>query len=423
MKNKKVQTLSLLLFWLGVLITSTFAGEMRKIFNFSEREVNFRRESDYDVVMIKGCLLSDEIGKPQLPIKPVNFLIPSDAKIEDIAVFAQSIELSGEHNILPAQIPKIIGQEWQWTEPNPEIYTSSNPYPQRIVELTNESYLAGNKIASILIHPLQYKPREKKLILNTEIIITLQYSQATNTSVCPLRMLPETEKIFKKMIESIVVNPNDIARFSPRVEIVEPSIPQKFAPTEGPSPTSSVVSYVIITSDELANTFQNLADWKTRKGVPAVVRTLSWIRSRYDGQDDQERIRNFIKDAYENWGTAWVLIGGDVNVIPYREASMRFYYHDMLRVSTDLYYACLDGNWNADGDDKFGEPEDSTDLYPEVFVGRASAENIQEAEIFVAKILNYEKRTANTTTDYLTKALFIGEDLFERVTAKDFAIR
>jgi len=414
----KTNILSFLLIGLSILITSTFAGEMRKTFDFSEREISFKRENNYDAVLIRRCFPSAEIGKPQLPIKPVNFLIPSDAKVENITVSSQSIELSGEYNIIPAQIPKIIGADWQWTEPNPEIYNSATPYPERVAELVNEGYFSGRKIASILIYPLQYIPREKKLILNTEIIVTLQYSSATNTGVYPLRMLPETEKTFKKMIESMVVNSNDAERFSPRAEIVEPSIPQKFAPTKGPSQTGSPISYVIITNDELANTFQTFADWKTKKGVPAVVRTLSWIRSRYDGQDDQERIRNFIKDAFINWGTVWVLIGGDVNIIPYREASMRFYYHDLLRVSTDLYYACLDGNWNADGDDKFGEIDDSTDLYPEVFVGRASVENTFEANVFVTKVINYEKTSATQLPDYYTKMLFIGEDLFERGDSK-----
>ena len=40
----------------------------------------------------------------------------------------------------------------------------------------------------------------------------------------------------------------------------------------------------------MAPQFQRLADWKTQSGVPAVVRTLSFIRQQYpQGSDDADR--------------------------------------------------------------------------------------------------------------------------------------
>ncbi len=55
-----------------------------------------------------------------------------------------------------------------------------------------------------------------------------------------------------------------------------------FAPRYSPSLEGSPVEYVIVTTSELEPYFQELADWKTRKGVPAVVRTVavgsdSWL--------------------------------------------------------------------------------------------------------------------------------------------------
>lgn len=392
------------------------ATEITTTLTFTERELSFKEELGYNVVFLKECLLTNEIGRPQLPLKIINFVIPPDAKVENVVVTSNSVEIRGEYNIFPAQAPKNIGEDWHWTEPNSEFYNSSRPYPEQVFELADEGFMAGNRIAGVLIYPLQYIPVEKKLVLHTEITVTLHYSPATSSNIHPCRTLPENEKTFKKMIKNITVNTGDVGRFSPRTEIVEPSIPEKFAPTQTPSQTGSPVNYVIITSDELLCSFQMLADWKTKKGVPAVVKTLSWIRSHYDGTDDQERIRNFIKDAYMNWGTAWFLIGGDINIVPVREASIRRYTHDVLRITTDLYYACLDGDWNADGDDKFAEEfSDSADLYPEVFVGRASVENMAEADIFVSKIINYEKTHPN---EYLTKALFLAGNLYQTGDAK-----
>ena len=71
-----------------------------------------------------------------------------------------------------------------------------------------------------------------------------------------------------------------------------------FQPTMTPSLTGSAVEYLIITTDELAGEYQALADWKTKKGIPAAVVTTSWIADNYpQGCDLQETIRNFIIDA------------------------------------------------------------------------------------------------------------------------------
>ena len=62
---------------------------------------------------------------------------------------------------------------------------------------------------------------------------------------------------------------------------------------------------------------------------------------------------------------------------------------------TDLYYACLDGTWNGDGDSIWGEKNDGSgggdvDLVPELHVGRAPVSNVTEAVNFVSKAVLYE---------------------------------
>jgi len=188
-----------------------------------------------------------------------------------------------------------------------------------------------------------------------------------------------------------------------------------FAPTQIPSVLGSPVAYVIVTSDELAPQFQRLADWKTQEGVPAVVRTLTFVRQQYPfGADDADRIRQFIRDAYSRWGTKWVLLGGDTDVIPTRYAFTTFYGGEAI--ATDLYFSCLDGNWNADGDSIYGEgyqsnavPGDSCDLLPDVYVGRAPVSTVSQAQTFVDKTFQYTRTPAG---DYEHQDLFFAEVLF-----------
>jgi len=190
--------------------------------------------------------------------------------------------------------------------------------------------------------------------------------------------------------------------------------PTPFLPTQVPSLLGSPVAYLIVTSDELAPIFQTLADWKTASGVPAVVRTLSFIRDQYPvAVDDPERVRLFLRDAYSRWSTRWVLLGGDTEILPARIANMEFLTDEFI--PTDLYYSCLDGNWNADGDSLFGEgfrgegyAGDEADLLPEVWVGRAPVVTPTDAEIFVRKTLTYE---TTPVADYMENMLIFAQVL------------
>jgi len=190
--------------------------------------------------------------------------------------------------------------------------------------------------------------------------------------------------------------------------------PTPYLPTQVPSLLGSPVAYLIVTNDELAPAFQRLADWKTASGVPAAVRTLGFIREQYPSAvDDPERIRLFLRDAYSRWDTRWVLLGGDTEILPPRVAHVEFL--DDEWIPTDLYYSCLDGNWNADGDSLFGEafkgagyPGDEADLLPEVWVGRAPVVTVADAELFVRKTLTYE---TTPVADYMENLLIFAQVL------------
>ena len=73
--------------------------------------------------------------------------------------------------------------------------------------------------------------------------------------------------------------------------------------------------------------FVRLAAWKRSRGLTAKVVTVSDIVDgrygdyRTGSRDLPEVIRRFLKDKYESWGVAWVLLGGDVSVIPPRLAA------------------------------------------------------------------------------------------------------
>lgn len=209
------------------------------------------------------------------------------------------------------------------------------------------------------------------------------------------------------------VRPSQTAQLASRRVVAWSGGP--FAPTAQPSLDGSPVEELILTSDALVPAFERLAAWKTAKGVPTVVRSVTVAAGAgLQGSDAAETLRLYIRAAYQDWGVRFVLLGGDTDIIPPRYVTSEF--QGLANPATDLYYACLDGDWNADGDGNYGEaflnpgdPGDDADLIAEVYLGRAPVSTPAEANLFVDKILEYERPTV---TDFQAKFLLLAEVLF-----------
>jgi hypothetical protein len=181
------------------------------------------------------------------------------------------------------------------------------------------------------------------------------------------------------------------------------------APVAALSAGPSYVEYVIVTSELLAPEFEVLASWRTAHDLPSEVRTVEWITTHYPGADGAESVRLFLKDASASLGTIFALLGGDAEVVPVRYA--RSSYQTPTDILCDYYFMCLDGTWNADGDQHFGEVDDAVDLLPEMFVGRAPVSTVLEARAFVERTITYA--TSPAGPGYPASALFLAESLGE----------
>lgn len=159
------------------------------------------------------------------------------------------------------------------------------------------------------------------------------------------------------------------------------------------------ISYVIVTSAELATAFEPLAALKTSLGLPTRVVTLDWINGNVaPGVDQPATIRAFLQEAHAQWGTRYVLLGGTVDVVPTRWVTNTFYPPGSSTIiAADLYYAGLSGTWDGDGDGIFGEPAvnagnpgDDADLQPDLAFGRAPVATAEEAANFVMKNIAFQ---------------------------------
>jgi hypothetical protein len=236
--------------------------------------------------------------------------------------------------------------------------------------------MAGLTIASVVVYPLQFIGREKRLLLHSSIELVIHCaSGSTASDYLPFDASAKSFVTCRKMIEALVENPQDIA--------LQGDPQPHFSRMLSGEP----YDHVIVTSSELSSYFEPLTAWHTKRGLRDTVFTTDWIYTNYRGTTAQERIRAFVIDAYSTWGTMFFLMGGENETVPFE---YRNYY--IGSTPSDQYYSDFDDDW-----------------LHEVFVGRVPADNSTQIADFVQKVLTYEKTPP--TQDYPLNVLMIGMDL------------
>lgn len=355
-------------------------------------------------INLDGLPLSREPGHPCLPVKPLRILLPQSTTIKSISVEIQEINTIQNNELKHVEIagiPSPINHYSKLKQTYDISYDSSAIYPSKIYENLGVQFFRGCAILNLNIYPVRYLGKTNTLFFYSEIKIRLETIPTSQNNLY--------QNDVKKDIVRMVENPGLIEDY-------------QNIKTNGFTDTSSF-DYVIITTEDLQNisgvdySFEDLLDYRRSQGLNCTLKTVESIIDEYEGVDVQEKIRNFIKDAYMNWNTRWVLLGGDVEKVP-----IRYLYDidgvqsDEEEVASDLYYQCLDGNYNYDGDGNWGEKHDGEngnliDLYAEVYIGRAPADNKYHVSAFVEKTLSYENSQWDES-DYLKNHLSVGEILW-----------
>jgi hypothetical protein len=216
-----------------------------------------------------------------------------------------------------------------------------------------------------------------------------------------------------------------------------------------PFPETVINELVIICPSQFFLPLQRLAEHKNSKGVQTQIVTLEEIYRQYSGYDRPEKIKYFIKESVEKWGTTYVLLVGglkshlignprdDINTgtsdwhLPVRYTNL-WDDDDVLYdpgFISDLYYADIyDGqgnfcNWNSVNDGVFGGwshkatrnppnyPSDTIDFYPDIYLGRLPCRNIMEVRSIVDKIITYENKAADSS--WFKRVVVVGGDPYD----------
>ncbi len=349
-------------------------------------------------------------GTPELPGFVYTILLNPDEKIKSVNILNEVwSEIPGEFFIYPVQKGAIIGEQMEFTLPDGNIYNANLYYPNNIILGFHSGNLRGYSIGQILVSPFRYNPVLKKVEVLTKAILNVEL-EYQRTGIKPIRQTKFSKSIFEEFVYSIVGKSNASATLYHPAFYIEENI-EDLIPSELPSLNGPPVDLLIITTDSMISAYQEFARHKKMLGLNTTIRTMSYIKQNYQGVDDAERLRKFIKDAVEKWGVSIVILGNDVPDIPTRWVWVEYVMgNHPADVTTDLYFSDLDENWNFDGDNRFGEVADSIDLYPDVLVGRIPAHNPDDVYIYLSKVLSYlfkRVNPPNSLEPWYKKALFV----------------
>jgi len=191
------------------------------------------------------------------------------------------------------------------------------------------------------------------------------------------------------------------------------------------SATQDSFDMVIIAPKKFAADLQPLVDHKNNHGVKTFVKTTEDIMDQYEGRDDAEKVKYFIKDALETHDITYVLlVGGRVGQFSKWAVPVRYSNLDdganYTSFLSDLYFADIyKGNttefedWDSNGNGIFAEwnaeGKDVLDLMPDVIVGRLPCRNRFEVKAIVQKIISYESTPAGA---WFNRMVCIGGDSY-----------
>jgi hypothetical protein len=355
-------------------------------------------------VSIPGCSALQIIGEPSLPFITAKILLPPNSSIRTVEATAESEPelLDGswvvEWGLTPVPSPGNASAALEPAEdlPNAATYQSDLPYPAERAQIASVQRMAGYDLALLRLFPVQYRPASGRLFFAKKLRLTIHLT---------------TQSAGSPKLTSSAPAHGRVADFADNPELLSEYVPFIRRPFE----KTSAIKYLLITKQSIVSAFQPLLNAKMLEGVAVHTQTVEFISANIPGQDLPEKIRMYIRQAYTNEGIEYVLLGGDSSIIPPRYAYVPMPGTGLSSylVPTDLYYACLDGSWNGNGNSNWGESTDGedggdVDLLAEVYVGRAPVDTPEEASVFVDKTLRYQAEGGGYAETALLAASYLG---------------
>lgn len=155
---------------------------------------------------------------------------------------------------------------------------------------------------------------------------------------------------------------------------------------------------IIIENSNLSKTVMPLVNLRKSQGLNVNIVNAPDIYKTYQGKDNAEKIRSYIKDKYRVWNLKYLLLVGSENTLPYKMLYPSYLRNDsdtdVGRTPSNFFYSDLSSDFDADKDNYSGEyveDDKEIDFSTEIMVGRIPFSSAEDVYSTVNNIINFEK--------------------------------
>ena len=283
-----------------------------------------------------------ESGAPELPRMARSIIIPDLAHMELSVLETEFIDVPMENvepskgnltrDIDPSTIPYTYGKSYQTDE----------WYPSNFVFMREPYIMRSLRGQTVVLQPIQYNPIQRTLRIYTHIKISILENGLSQNNPLTRRPSNGGSREFEHMYKDHFINYPTDDRYDVLGE-------------QGPM--------LIISYGDFMDEMQTFVDWKNYKGIPTEMVDIADV-------GDVDDMAQLVEDQYYENGIAFVLLVGDIDQI------------ETIRRS--------DGAGSNSPSDNSLTFVAGNDFYPDLIIGRFSAETGEQVETMINRTIEYE---------------------------------
>jgi len=296
----------------------------------------------YYTVSLDGEPHSSERGLPELPLIARSIIIP-DAAAMDVRVLGttyvdfENVPVApSKGTILRTIDPATVAHTFD------SFYSDDAWYPSDVAFARDPYIMRDVRGMTIVVNPFQYNPSTQTLRVHTSVIVEARSVGTGRTNVLLSSRTHARVAEFERLYSRHFIN-YDEARM------------------DRYTPIGETGGMLVIAYGSYMTAMQPFVDWKLQMGVPCEMVSVATAGG------SASAIKSYIQNYYNTHDLAYVLLVGDAAQLPTLSGGGG---------SSDPSYSLLAGS----------------DNYPDVFVGRFSAESTAQVETQVARSIEYEKQ-------------------------------
>jgi hypothetical protein len=295
---------------------------------------------------------------PELPKMTASVIIPDMANMEVEVIeshfqdFENILIAPSKGNLTrdidPSTVPYLFGAA----------YAHNKFFPGELAELRDPHIVRDHRGQTVIVYPFQYNPVSKTLRVYTDITVRIITAEGT-----PVNPLVRTRPVDSKDLDFNLVYQRHFLNAGGNGSRYE-DVPE-------------FGNMLIISYGAFISAIEPYAAWKKQIGYPVEIVDVGTI-------GNSGAIKTFIANYYNTKGLTFVLLVGDAAQVPSSSTSAG---------DSDNNYAYIVGS----------------DHYPDLFIGRFSAENVDQVATQVERTLMYEQNPP-VGTDWFSVTTGIASD-------------